>query len=173
MHRWKLHLRPKDFYFTFHIHNGDFPPLPQGLSAVQVLSDFMKYLFTCARHYIVASHFRGASMWISLEDRIEFVFTHPNGWQDSQRYQIRKAAELAGLIPSGGQSRLHLLTEGEAMLHFCLPVVFASDNSQDAPGDQGVAIIDAGDSTVNINAYSVSSQSVVVREIAPDQWKYL
>ena len=70
----------------------------------------MQYLFDCARNYIVDSHASGASMWKSLEDRIEFVLTHPNGREGPQQQHIRRAAVLAGLV-SGvekGQSRLHL-----------------------------------------------------------------
>ena len=87
----------------------------------------MKYLFDCARNYIVESHASGASMWISLEDQIEFVLTHPNGWEGPQQQHIRRAAEFAGLVPGGekGQSQLHLLTEGEASLHYCMSTVLA------------------------------------------------
>ena len=124
MHRWKLHLRPKDLASS-HVKDGDVPPLPRGLSAVKVLSDFLKYLFNCARNYIVESHASGAIMWKSLEDRIEFVLTHPNGWGGAQQQEIRQAAVTAGLIPSGkeGHSRLQLLTEGEASLNFCMMAV--------------------------------------------------
>ena len=182
MHRWKLHLRPKDLTSS-HIKDGDILPLPEGLCAVKVLSDFLKYLFDCARIYIVETHSSGASLWKS-SNRIEFLLTYPNVWEGAQKYQIRKAAELAGLIPSGEQSRLHLLTEGEAMLHFCLTALFESDalggqpilysnDFQDATGDQGAAIIDAGDGAVNISVYSVFSPSAVVKDIAPGECKHL
>lgn len=125
--RWKLHLRPKHL-LSSHIRDDDIPPLPEGLSAVQVLSDFMKYLFNCARNFIVESHASGASMWKSLENQIEFVLAHPNGWEGPQQQKIRQAAELAGLVPSGekGKLQLHLLTEGEASLHFCMMTALAS-----------------------------------------------
>ena len=121
-----MRLRPKHLSST-HISDDDIPPLPHGLSAVQVLSDFVKYLFDCAHNYIVESHASGASVWKSLEDRIEFVLTHPNGWEGPQQQHIRRAAELAGIVPCGekGQSRLHLLTEGEASLHYCMSTVLA------------------------------------------------
>ena len=87
-----------------------------------------EYLFNCARNFIVESHASGASMWKSFGNRIEFVLTHPNGWEGPQQQQIRQAAELAGLVPSGekGQLQLHLLTEGEASLHFCMMTTLAS-----------------------------------------------
>ncbi|KAL4068704.1 hypothetical protein V8B97DRAFT_1918464 [Scleroderma yunnanense] len=163
------------------IKGNDIPPLPRGLSAIQVLSDFMKYLFKCARKYIVESHASGSSVWRSLENQVEFVLTHPNRWEGRQQQRIRRAAVLAGLVPVGedGQSRLHLLTEGEANLHFCVttsdafsttPVVYLDEPEEpnNHPGYQGIAVIDAGSATVDINVYSLTfSPSVSVEEIAP------
>ncbi|KAI6046251.1 hypothetical protein EDC04DRAFT_2887938 [Pisolithus marmoratus] len=179
---WKLHLRAKNLPSS-HIKDDDIPPLPEGLDAVRVLSDFMKYLLHCTRRYIMESHASGSEMWKSLENRTEFVLTHPNGWEGRQQQQIRHAAELAGLVPEGpdGQSRLHLLTEGEASLHFCVTTVLTSDalstpiacgddyDEQDtAPGYKGVAILDAGGGTVDMSVYSMNfSPSISVEEIAP------
>ncbi|KAG6332939.1 hypothetical protein ID866_6155 [Astraeus odoratus] len=179
---WKLHLRPKHLW-SAHVTDDDIPPLPKGLAAVQVLSDFMEYLFKCARTYIIESHASGDIMWKSLENHIEFVLTHPNGWEGPQQQQIRRAAESAGLIPKGedGQSRLRLLTEGEASLHFCVTTVLAEDSLGKTPilcpaepeepnvqsDYQGVAIIDAGGGTIDMSIYSMKlSPSVSVEEIA-------
>ena len=152
----------------------------------------MKYLFRSARNYIVEMHASGSSMWRSLENQIEFVLTHPNGWEGPQQQQIRRAALIAGLVSSDddGQSRLHLLTEGEASLHFCMTTVFSSDtfsktpilcsdesDGQDTTDDsdyQGIAIIDAGGGTVDMSVYSMTfSPSLSVKEIAPAECKYL
>ena len=136
------------------------------------------------------SHASGASMWRSLENQIEFILTHPNGWEGPQQQQIRQAAELAGLVPAGegGQSRLHLLTEGEASLHFCVTTVLASDTLSKTPilcsddsGEyhteedcQGVAIIDAGGGTVDMSLYSMTfAPSLSVEEIAPAECECL
>ncbi|KIK93923.1 hypothetical protein PAXRUDRAFT_785589 [Paxillus rubicundulus Ve08.2h10] len=180
---WKLHLRAKHLASS-HITDDDLPPLPRSKTAVQVLGDFMRYLFTCARTYIVESHANGASLWRSVENSIEFVLTHPNGWEGLQQQQIRQAAELAGLIPSGSehQARIHLLTEGEASLHFCVNNVLASEflsnlpiacsdefeEEVEEPEHQGVIIIDAGGGTVDLSAYSMKlSPSTSFEEIAP------
>ena len=136
------------------------------------------------------SHVSGASMWRSLESQIEFILTHPNGWEGPQQQQIRRAAEIAGLVPAGedGQSRLHLLMEGEASLHFCVTTVLASDTHSKIPilcsddsdeyhteeDCQGVAIIDAGGGTVDMSLYSMTfAPSVSVKEIAPAECKCL
>ncbi|KAF8840351.1 hypothetical protein BDN67DRAFT_903748 [Paxillus ammoniavirescens] len=181
---WKLHLRGKHLAAS-HIRDGDIPPLPRGKTAVQVLGDFMRYLFACTRTYIVESHVDGASLWRSVENRIEFVLTHPNGWEGLQQQQIRQAAELAGLIPSGDkhQARIHLLTEGEASLHFCVNNVLASEVLSkmsiacsdrpvgyyvQKPKQQGVVVIDAGGGIINASAYSMKRSSPMsFEEIAP------
>jgi hypothetical protein len=175
--RWKLHLRPKHLASS-HIQEDDIPPVPRGKSAVQVLADFMRYLFQCARTYIQQSHFE---IWRSVENSIEFVLTHPNGWEGPQQQQIRRAAELAGLISSkDGQSHVHLLTEGEASLHFCVANVIASDafsspitvsdfsvEGEDQPGSQGVVVVDAGGGTIDLSAYSMKLSPTSFKEIAP------
>lgn len=82
----------------------------------------MEYLFRCTKTYIQESHTSGREMWASFEDNIDFVLSHPNGWEGPQQAQIRQAAVLAGLVPDSpeGQARIQLVTEGEASLHFCL-----------------------------------------------------
>ncbi|KAI6124648.1 hypothetical protein EV401DRAFT_1161170 [Pisolithus croceorrhizus] len=177
---WKLHLRPR-YLDAAHIADDDIQPLPAGKSAIEVLADFMRYLYQCSRKYIEESH--GTALWKSIEQNIEFVLTHPNGWEGPQQKQIRGAAALAGLIPNtqDGQSRVHLLTEGEASLHFCVMKILASESlsrtpivapdhleQEDGdPGSQGVVIIDAGGGTVDLSAYSMQLSPTSFEEIAP------
>lgn len=127
IHRWKLHLRPKGLASS-QVNDDDLPPLPFNKSAVQVLGDFMKYLYQCAQTYIRDTH--SPEMWASVANNVDFVLTHPNGWEGAQQSQIRRAAVLAGLIPdtSNGHSRVQLLTEGEASLHFCIGNALTSES---------------------------------------------
>ncbi|KAH7929514.1 hypothetical protein BV22DRAFT_1080689 [Leucogyrophana mollusca] len=180
---WKLHLRAKHLAAS-HITDGDIPPLPKGKTGVQVLGDFMRYLFQCAQSYIEETHANGANLWKSVGNSIEFVLTHPNGWEGPQQSQIRRAAVLAGLIPdtTAGQSRVQLVTEGEASLHFCVANVLASDTLSGIPivespaheggvasDGKGVIIVDAGGGTIDLSAYSMSLSSSLFEEIAPTQ----
>lgn len=98
------------------------PPLPKNKSIVRVFADFMRYLYDCAKNYIQESHANGVSLWASVDENIEFVLAHPNGWEGAQQQQMRDAALLANLVPSTpeGQARIHFVTEGEASLHFCI-----------------------------------------------------
>lgn len=177
---WKLHLRPR-YLAASHIADDDIQPLPAGKSAIEVLADFMRYLLQCTRKYIDDSH--GSSVWKSTENRIEFILTHPNGWEGPQQKQIRAAATLAGLVPNSqeGQSRVQLLTEGEASLHFCVMKLLASDTLSATPilapdhpeedsrdtSSQGVVIIDAGGGTIDLSAYSMRLSPTSFEEIAP------
>jgi hypothetical protein len=89
---------------------------------VDILADFLRYMYTCARTYIEESHANGADLWVSVEDEIQFILTHPNGWEGIQQTQIRNACVRAGLIPdtTSGRSRIAFVTEGEASLHFAI-----------------------------------------------------
>ena len=120
INRFKLHLRPKT-KSAAHV-TEDIPPLPQGKTAIDVFSDFLRYLFKCAKLYIEQTHSNGVELWRSLQSNAEFVLTHPNGWEGAQQSMMRKAAVVAGLVPDteSGRSRLSFVTEGEASLHFCI-----------------------------------------------------
>lgn len=89
---------------------------------VEVFADFLAYLFECASTYIQETHPNGAALWKSVEGKIDFVLSHPNGWEGSQQSQMREAAILARLIPGTleGNARLSFVTEGEASLHFAI-----------------------------------------------------
>ena len=59
-------------------------------------------------------------LWTSVASNIDFVLTYPNEWGEVYKYNIRRAVILAGLIPDTleGNSRIQLLTEGEARFQF-------------------------------------------------------
>lgn len=118
--RFKLHIRPKSGAST-HV-TSNIPPLPLNKTVVQVLSDFLQYLFQCARSYIQDTHANGRDLWNSVESEIDYVISHPNGWEGYQQTQIREAIVLARLIPDtpAGHGRVSFVTEGEASLHFSI-----------------------------------------------------
>ncbi|KAG6816742.1 hypothetical protein H0H87_003331 [Tephrocybe sp. NHM501043] len=104
---FKLHLRPSS-HANAHLTRA-LPPLPENKTVIEVLSDFLEYLYKCARRYIEETHANGAHLWASLEKNIEFVLTHPNGWEGPQQSQMRRAAIRAGLVPDTLAGRSHLL----------------------------------------------------------------
>ena len=128
--RFKLHLRPEGMKHDAGLDPGMQPPeLPKGKTVIDVFSDFLNYLFKCARQYIIETHPSGASLWSSVEDQIDVILSHPNGWEGLQQSKMRRAAVRAGLIPDTpmGHQRVHFVTEGEASLNYCLDNGLASD----------------------------------------------
>ena len=118
--RFKLHLRSK--VGTGRYVTSEIPPLPLDKTVVEVLADFLRYLLECASSYIQDTHANGPDLWISVHDQIDFVLSHPNGWEGTQQSEMRRAAVLADLIPdtTAGHARLSFVTEGEASLHFSI-----------------------------------------------------
>ncbi|KAK0448967.1 uncharacterized protein EV420DRAFT_836050 [Desarmillaria tabescens] len=147
---FKLRLRPPST--TSDVITEAIPPLPDGMDIVAVFADFYAYLFECTKTFILDTHQNAASIWKSVEENIEFVLSHPNGWEGPQQSKMREAAIDAGLIPDddGGHSRVHFVTEGETSLHFCVNQGLES-YIQDG---EGVVIVDAGGGTVDISTYS-------------------
>jgi len=81
---------------------------------------------------VLDTHVNGQDLWKSVERDIEFVLTHPNGWEGEQQGKMRRAAVLGGLIldTTDAHDRVQFVTEGEASLHFCVGSGFASDALQ-------------------------------------------
>lgn len=146
----------------------------------------MRYLYNCAKDYICDTHPNGASLWASVQQRIEFVLSHPNSWQGAEQAQMRTAAIRARLIPhtNEGHARIHFVTEGEASLLYCIQRDLAMEavkvglclccsyssiilsSSQDG---QGVLIVDAGGGTIDLSAYAASNSGYSFQEIAATQ----
>ncbi|KAF9465198.1 hypothetical protein BDZ94DRAFT_415086 [Collybia nuda] len=167
---FKLHLRPKTTSSAGVTQS--LPPLPPNKTVVDLFADFMRYLYACTKAYIQETYSNGADMWSSAESlgRIDFVLSHPNGWEGAQQAQMRTAAIRAGLIPDtiDGRERIHFVTEGEASLHFCIQSGLTTDSMKN--GD-GILIVDAGGGTIDISAYAQSSSTTAVafEEISPSQ----
>ncbi|KIM46840.1 hypothetical protein M413DRAFT_264068 [Hebeloma cylindrosporum] len=131
------------------------PPLPLNKTVVEVFADFLEYLLQCASRYIEESHANGSDLWNSVKNNIDFVLSHPNGWEGSEQSRMRDAAVLAGLVPdnASGRSRVSFVTEGEASLHFAIQ---NSVLSQGVKKGDGVVVVDAGGGTIDVSAYRQS-----------------
>lgn len=182
VNRFKLRLCPEHMDAD-KLEEADLCPLPLNKTVIDVFADFLAYLFSCARRFITETHLNGMSVWSSVEKRIDFVLSHPNGWEGSQQAKMRQAAVKAGLVPDTqtGRARIHFVTEGEASLHYCINSGLVSDfievrsridlcryaltASQDGAR---AMIVDAGGGTVDLSTYRFTDMSPIsVEEIAP------
>ncbi|EIN07327.1 hypothetical protein PUNSTDRAFT_136012 [Punctularia strigosozonata HHB-11173 SS5] len=169
-HNWvkaewfKMHLRPQSLATSGDINA--IKPLPLRKTVVQVFGDFLKYMLSCVRSFIKDSHGNGRSIWASCQNDIQYVLTHPNGWEGSQQSKMRDSAVHGGLIPDThvGRERIFFVTEGEASLHSCLANGLAGRLET---GD-GILIADAGGGTLDFSSYQVTSLNPLeVRELVP------
>ncbi|PBK82171.1 hypothetical protein ARMGADRAFT_1171040 [Armillaria gallica] len=170
--RFKLHLRPK-WAYTQEI-NEAIPPLPPGKDIIEVFGDFYAYLIQCTFTFIQESHQNGSELLSSCQDHVEYIISHPNGWEGTQQKKLRRAVVYAGIIPDDdkGHEKIHFVTEGEASLHFCIDhglssyvrVSPISSTSYSVllthyKDGEGVMIVDAGGGTVDISTYTRTSSS--------------
>ena len=104
-------------------------PLPKRKSPVHVFGDYLAYLYRCTRSFITDTHANGASLWNAVESDIQFVLSHPNGWEGPQQTRMRNAAVYGNLVPdtNEGKARIRFVTEGEASLHACVLSGLADD----------------------------------------------
>lgn len=118
--RFKLHIRPKTD--ASKQISAQIPPLPLDKTVISVMADFLAYLFQCASTFIQDTHANGRDLWDSVKSDIDYVLSHPNGWEGFQQTQMREAIVWANLIPDTpkGHSRVSFVTEGEASLHFSI-----------------------------------------------------
>ncbi|KDQ52423.1 hypothetical protein JAAARDRAFT_483334 [Jaapia argillacea MUCL 33604] len=162
---FKLHLSPQTLRLSL-ADSERIQPLPQNKTVVDVLADFVSYLYRCARDHIQRTHAAGDQLFSSLQNQVEFVFGHPNGWGGMQQAQMRRAVVVAGLVPDmeTGHSRVQFVTEGEASLHYCVH----HGLSEMLTVGSNVMILDAGGGTIDISSFSLSSTSpTVIKEVAP------
>ncbi|KAH9912668.1 uncharacterized protein B0H18DRAFT_1088342 [Fomitopsis serialis] len=126
-------------------------------SVVEIFADYLRYLYRCATDFISESHPLGREV-LESGTSIEFVLSHPNGWEGSQQTKMRRAAIMAGLIPDteAGRARVHFVTEGEASLHFCIVNGLAGDVIK---GGNHIMIVDAGGGTIDVSTYKIMATS--------------
>ncbi|KAJ3512364.1 hypothetical protein NLJ89_g3559 [Agrocybe chaxingu] len=126
--------------------------LPPCKTITQVFADFLKYLFECASEYIKDTHANGPDLWASVKGKVDFVLSHPNGWEGREQAIMRNAAILAGLVPDtpAGRGRVSFLTEGEASLHFAIENGLLEGVAEKG---QGFLIVDAGGGTIDTSVY--------------------
>ncbi|THH08786.1 hypothetical protein EW145_g2475 [Phellinidium pouzarii] len=101
--------------------------------------------------------------WDTLNDSVIFVMGHPNGWEGTQQSMMRQAAIIAKRIPDTpeGHSRVTLVSEGEASLHYFLRELSLDDVNQ------GFVIADLGGGTLDFSAYKViETKPLKVEEIS-------
>jgi hypothetical protein len=124
---FKLRLRPRTMQLNM---NGmRLSPLPKRKTPTHVFGDFLSYLYRCTRSFISDTHANGQSLFTSVEHDIQFVLSHPNGWEGPQQTRMRAAAVYAGFVPDTdiGRARIWFVTEGEASLHACVLSGLASE----------------------------------------------
>ena len=81
-------------------------PLPTGKTAVDVFGDFLSYLFHCTRSFIIDTHANGAALWRAVEHDIQFVLSHPNGWEGAQHGLRRPTSRGRSTPPAAGLSHI-------------------------------------------------------------------
>ena len=102
--------------------------LPKGRSLQDVFVDFMRYLFDSAKAFIQESEPMGEVLWESLQNNIDLILSHPNGWEGPQQEFLRKAVIRAAIFTEEEASpRVSFVTEGEATFHFCVTETRSGD----------------------------------------------
>ena len=115
-----MHLRPAHLVAEQGFNVKDIPPLPRNKTVIDIFSDILRYMYKSTKQYIRER--QGDDIWDSVGTNVEFILSHPNGWEGKQQSEMRRAAVSAGLVATVSEAleRISFVTEGEASLHFCL-----------------------------------------------------
>ena len=149
--------------------------LPPGKSTQDLFVDFMRYLFDSAKAFIRESEPMGDQIWESVEQNIDLVLAHPNGWEGREQQFLRESVVKASIFSEEeALSRVSFDTEGEATFNFCAIETKSGELLEVAvlpiqpprhvlttrlkPGHK-VLIVDAGGGTIDISSYTVNSTS--------------
>ncbi|EPT00710.1 hypothetical protein FOMPIDRAFT_150495 [Fomitopsis schrenkii] len=145
------------------------PPIEVDKSTVDILADFLAYIFKHTKDHIIKTNPTGCQILEANSASgppIDFVLSHPNGWSGPQQSSMRRAAIIAKLVPDDdeGASRIQFVTEGEASLQFCIATGLGNDIIRE---DNHVTIVDCGGGTIDVSTYRfVDSGPVTVEESA-------
>jgi len=149
---FKLHLRPPHLAAEQGFKATDLPALPRDKSVIDIFVDLLRYMYKSTTQYIRER--QGDIMLESVGSNIDFILSHPNGWEGQQQSEMRRAAISAGLVSGNEASeRISFVTEGEASLHFCLRKI--PDTFKKYAKD-GMLVADCGGGTVDISSYAQS-----------------
>ena len=158
--RFKLHLAPHD-----KVDHSTLPSI-QGRDPVQTIADYLR----CMKEHILTSLQPGTRVDVK---EIKFCLTVPAIWGNAAIEDMRKAAEIAGLIagPHG------IINEGSAHPLVIVPepeaaALYALENlTVPLPVGQAYMLIDIGGGTTDIAIHLEEPESVPhnrrLREVAP------
>ncbi|KAG8813937.1 hypothetical protein FRC17_001373, partial [Serendipita sp. 399] len=132
------------------------PPLPAGVTLMEVYSSFIKYMYETTRTFFEENTPNGKGIWTRLANKIVIVLCTPNGWDMAQQAFLRNACLKAGVVKSEEQAelRIEFITEGEASVHYALA---HTKTSTWLMKNAMFAVTDAGGSTVDSTLYECKS----------------
>ena len=95
--------------------------LPEDKSIVDLLADFICYLFDSTVAHIKEAEPTGEVLWKNFGPAVELTLAHPNGWKGQQQEVMRKAVAQAGIFnEEDARTRVSFITEGEANFNYCV-----------------------------------------------------
>ncbi|KAF8305224.1 uncharacterized protein EI90DRAFT_3001470 [Cantharellus anzutake] len=161
---FKLHLHPQTMKEK---HNLTIDPLPEGVPLSTIYRDFFGYLIRHTQDAFTDRVLDGARVWKTYFPSADIVIAHPNGWGLREQEFMRRAAVAADVVPqSESHNRIFFVTEGEASVHYCM---FHANLAPQFKPNVKFVVCDAGGSTVDTTAYSVSEvrPQLQLREVKP------
>lgn len=152
---WKLYLKPAHLELIFDPDSPapDLDPLPFGIKAETVASQFLLFMASCVGQYIKTRYSNGSEILNSLAESTRYIITVPNGWELPQQQILRRACVEAGLVTEATAHTVSFVTEAEASINFCAQSSSMAENLQN-PGQQ-LIVCDAGGGTIDISTYRV------------------
>ncbi|OCB85337.1 hypothetical protein A7U60_g7643 [Sanghuangporus baumii] len=167
--RFKIHLRPYDWKFDC----SDFQPglLPPSKTAIQVMGDFLRYLYGETVRYIKQHYSDGKEIWGQVSHEKYFVFSLPNGWDNVSQHRMLQAAIHAGLVSDyyEPESQVKFVFEGDASAFSCL----LGHDIDDNPQNNRFVLFDAGESILQVASYEIDEiRPLSLKEISPSNHSY-
>lgn len=143
------------------------PPLPQGITVVQAISDYLKAIFDYAFTTMCSTLGKGVD-----RTKLRFCLTVPAVWTEKAKITMREAAIQAGIISAHDpQDRLLPVGELEAAALYCETFI----EQYDLGHKSNFLICDAGGGTVDLVVYRINDdngETSLIEEIAGDGGMY-
>ncbi|KAG8918710.1 hypothetical protein FRC02_002157, partial [Tulasnella sp. 418] len=150
---FKLLLRPRAADDS--LAGAPISPIPSGKTTIQVVGDYLNYMSKSAIEHFKNEMVGSENIWEKVKDKVNYVLSHPNGWDTTQHEDMRRAAIHGQLIPhtDEGRNRVHFVSEGEASLHWCVSNGVSKKGLQ---AGSDITVVDAGGGTIDVSSYTVT-----------------
>lgn len=127
----------------------DLPPLPEGLTIIKVLADYLSKIY----EHVISEMRHTLGEYLVKKEHMRFCITVPAVWTEKAKIMMREAIIMGGIVAlDDPQDRVMLVSEPEAAALYCARFLKINELKH----KDRFLICDAGGGTVDLITYELN-----------------